>query len=220
MDIDSISPVAQDYVKAIWSATEWGDPPITTKALAARFGTSPANVSDTLHRLAAQDLVEYRPYKPVRLTETGAALALVMVRRHRILESFLVTTLGYPWDEVHDEAERLEHAASDGLIDRLDALLGHPSADPHGDPIPTSEGRTRTVDGAVRLSEAGPGRHLVHRISDAEPLALTDAAALGIAPGATIDTRAEAESLVLVTSEGPQVIPRLLATATWTTPAR
>ena len=108
MEIDDITPVAQDYVKAIWNAVEWGEPPITTKALAARFDTSAPNVSETLRRLDRQGLLTYAPYKPVALTEEGTRLALVMVRRHRLLETFLVKTLGYTWDEVHDDAELLE----------------------------------------------------------------------------------------------------------------
>ncbi len=219
MHIDSITPVAQDYVKAIWSATEWGDPPITTKALATRFRTTPANVTDVMKRLAGQGLVDYRPYKPVRLTRTGAQLAVGMVRRHRLIETFLVTTLGYRWDEIHDEAERLEHAATDLLIERIDALMGHPTADPHGDPIPTAEGLTHMPEGAVRLSEAGPGRHLVRRISDADPDNLQDATALGIVPGAIIDAQAQRGELSLITPRGQQTVPASLADATWTTPA-
>lgn len=218
VNIDEISAVAQDYVKAIWAATEWGDPPITTKALAARFGTSPANVTDTMRRLSAQGLVDYAPYKPVGLTETGAALAVVMVRRHRLIETFLVTTLGYRWDEIHDEAERLEHAASDGLIDRIDALLGHPATDPHGDPIPTPDGRTTTVAGAVRLGEAGAGRHRVHRVSDALPDDLDAAVRLGILPGSIVETRVGSDSIVIVTPDGPRPVPPSLALAAWTTP--
>lgn len=222
-DVDAISPVAQDYVKAIWSAIEWGDPPITTKALAARFGSSPANVTDTMRRLAAQGLVDYRPYKSVTLTPTGVRLAVAMVRRHRLIETFLATTLGYDWGEVHDEAERLEHAASDELIDRIDALLGHPTADPHGDPIPSAAGHARTIDGVARLSDSLPGRHLVHRVSDSDSDDLDAAAALGIGPGSVIDTVTGAHegSHLFVTRGGPLPIPRSLAAATWvTSPAR
>ena len=133
--VDALSSVAQDYLKVIWSATEWGDPPITTKALAARLGTTPANVSETLRRLDSQGLVHYEPYRPARLSASGRRLALAMVRRHRLLEAFLAGMVGYSWDEVHDEAERLEHAVSDDFLDRIDALLGFPTHDPHGDPI-------------------------------------------------------------------------------------
>lgn len=218
MNIDSITPVAQDYVKAIWSATEWGDPPITTKALASRFGTSAANVSDTMKRLAVQGLVDYRPYRPVSLTATGARLAVMMVRRHRLIETFLVTTLGYRWDEIHDEAERLEHAATDRLIDRIDALLEHPTSDPHGDPIPDSDGHTHTTDGAARLRDAAPGRYLVHRISDADSDNLAAAAALGIIPGTTIDICAHNGAIALAAPDGVRPVPVPVAEATWTTP--
>jgi DtxR family Mn-dependent transcriptional regulator len=219
MDVDSISAVAQDYVKAIWSATEWGDPPITTKALAARFGTSAANVTDTMRRLAAQGLIDYQPYKPVQLTTRGTALAVTMVRRHRLIETFLVTTLGYRWDEIHDEAERLEHAATDLLINRIDTLLGHPTADPHGDPIPTANGQPRPVSGAVRLSTAGPGRHLIHRISDADPANLHTAGNLGITPGTIIETAGAGGSLTISTPQGVRAIPEAVAHAIWTTTA-
>jgi DtxR family transcriptional regulator, Mn-dependent transcriptional regulator len=186
MDPNEITPVAQDYLKVIWSATEWGDPPITTSALAARLGTTAPNVTDTVKRLAAQGLVEHRPYKPVTLTDAGREYAVAMVRRHRLLETFLVTTLGYSWDQVHDEAERLEHAASDTLIDRIDALLGHPVRDPHGDPIPTPEGRTDRPAHTVRLSEAGPGTYVVVRVSDADPDRLTALGHHHVLPGRTL----------------------------------
>lgn len=185
-DLDRISPVAQDYLKVIWSATEWGDPPITTGALAARFKTTAANVTDSVKRLAHLGLVSYRPYKPVRLTPAGARYAVAMVRRHRLLETFLVKTLGYTWDEVHGEAERLEHAATPTLIDRIDALLGHPTTDPHGDPIPDASGATQHPDTAIRLSQAAAGTWKVVRISDADPAILTLAETRGIIPGATI----------------------------------
>lgn len=217
MDIDSITPVVQDYVKAIWSATEWGDPPITTKALAARFGTSPANVTDTMKRLAAQGLIDYQPYKSVRLTEAGTRLAVMMVRRHRLIETFLVVTLGYRWDEIHIEAERLEHAATELLINRIDALLGHPTADPHGDPIPTADGCPHIPEGAVRLIDAGPGRHLVRRISDADPENLETAAALGITPGSIIDINPN-RSPALISVDGQNSVPMHLAANTWATP--
>ena len=183
MDLSEITPVAQDYLKAIWSATEWGDPPITTKGLAERMGTTAPNVTDTVKRLAAQGLIEYQPYKPVTLTTLGEQHAVAMVRRHRLLETFLVTTLGYPWEEVHDEAERLEHAASDAMIERIDAQLGHPTADPHGDPIPTAQGRTRRPLNTTRLTQARPGRYEIVRLSDADPQRLTRFRDTGLVPG-------------------------------------
>ncbi len=218
MQVDSLTPVAQDYIKAIWSATEWGDPPITAKALAFRFSTTPANVTETMKRLAAQGLITYQPYKPVHLTVIGSRLAVVMVRRHRIIETFLVTTLGYRWDEIHNEAERLEHGTTNELIDRLDAFLGHPTTDPHGDPIPTADGQTHTIAGAVRLIDASAGEHLVRRISDTDPNNLAAATALGITPGTLINTHAHNNGLTIDTPHGQKLIPTPLANATWVTP--
>lgn len=187
-EVDALTAVAQDYVKVIWAATEWGEPPITTKGLAARFGTTQANVSDTVRRLAAQGLVAYEPYRPVALTERGLQLAMAMVRRHRLIECFLAEVLGYGWDEVHDEAERLEHAISDDFLARIDRMLGHPRFDPHGDPIPGPDGRLPTAAPAVLLPQAGTGRHLVARVSDADPEALARLRRRGIVPGVVIDT--------------------------------
>jgi DtxR family transcriptional regulator, Mn-dependent transcriptional regulator len=193
MPVDALTPVAQDYLKVVWSATEWGDPPITTKGLATRFGTTPAAVTDTVKRLASQELVHYEPYRPVLLTEEGARLAIAMVRRHRLIEAFLVEGLGYAWDEVHDEAESLEHAASDTLIERIDRMLGHPSADPHGDPIPGADG-TVIRPNAVRLAETS-GRHRVVRVSDADPDVLARCRAAGVLPGAVVDAGTAPEAV-------------------------
>ncbi|WP_028708385.1 metal-dependent transcriptional regulator [Propionicicella superfundia] len=180
--VEALTPVVQDYLKVIWSATEWGDPPITTKRLAERFATTQANVSDTMRRLQAQGLVEYTPYRPVRLTPLGAELAIAMVRRHRLIETFLAETLGYAWDEVHDEAERLEHAASASFLDRIDRLLGHPRYDPHGDQIPGPAGEWVPPTGVERLSDAAPGRYRIIRVADSDPERLARFARHGLVP--------------------------------------
>lgn len=187
-EVDALTPVAQDYLKVVWAATEWGEPPITTKGLATRFGTTQANVSDTVRRLAAQELVVYEPYRPVTLTERGSRLAMAMVRRHRLIECFLAQVLGYGWDEVHDEAERLEHAISDDFLARIDRLLGSPRFDPHGDPIPGPDGTLPTAAPAVLLGQAGPGRHLVARVSDADPEVLARLRSRGLVPGVVVDS--------------------------------
>jgi DtxR family Mn-dependent transcriptional regulator len=178
--------VAQDYIKAIWNATEWGEPPITTSALAARFETSAPNVSETMRRLARQGLVTYRPYKPVELTDEGRRLALVMVRRHRLLETFLVTTLGYSWDEVHHEAELLEHAVTARFVERIDALLDRPQQDPHGDPIPAADLSVPHPDDAVLLTDAAPGTYEVVRINDDDPLLLQWLKGASVRPGSEV----------------------------------
>ncbi len=219
VDVDAISPVAQDYLKTIWSATEWGDAPITGRALAERFGTTPANVSESLKRLGAQGLLVHAPYKSIELTSRGERYAIAMVRRHRLIEAFLVTSLGYAWDEVHDEAESLEHAASDRMIDRIDDLLGHPTHDPHGDTIPTRDGQVVGPSHAVRLGRATPGAYRIVRISDDDPHELTRFQALGLTPGATISVGpVEADRVQVSTSEQSVDLPSARAEAIWMVP--
>jgi DtxR family Mn-dependent transcriptional regulator len=186
VQLNEITPVAQDYLKVIWSATEWADAPITTTGLARRMGTTAPNVTDTLKRLAAQGLVEYTPYRPVVLTPLGERYAVAMVRRHRLLEAFLVRSLGYRWEEVHEEAERLEHAVSDSLIERISEQLGHPEVDPHGDPIPSATGQVHRPAGVAPLAEVAEGEYVVVRVSDSDPGVLVRLRERGIAPGARL----------------------------------
>ena len=188
--VDDLTPVAQDYLKVIWSATEWGEPPITTKGLAARFATTQANVSETMRRLQRHGLVIYQPYKPVTLTGSGKTLAVAMVRRHRLLEAFLAQVLSYGWDEVHDEAERLEHAVSEEFINRIDRCLDHPRTDPHGDPIPGPDGDCTPQAGAIKLSRAEPGEYRVVRVADTDPERLSRLRRNQVVPGAVLHVRA------------------------------
>jgi len=219
MSLDEITPVAQDYLKAIWSATEWGDAPLSTNSLAARMGTTAPNVTETVKRLAAQGLVEYQPYKPVTLTGKGREHAIAMVRRHRLLESFLAATLGYSWDEVHAEAERLEHAASDELIERIDQMLGRPTRDPHGDPIPTPEGQRAQPAHAVRLDVAEPGFYRVLRISDADPQRLVRFQQAGLVPGTVVEVTEAGHSRLRVVAVGPVELIETDAAAIWLVPS-
>ena len=219
MSLDEITPVAQDYLKAIWSATEWGDAPLSTNSLAARMGTTAPNVTETVKRLAAQGLVEYQPYKPVTLTGKGREHAIAMVRRHRLLESFLAATLGYSWDEVHAEAERLEHAASDELIERIDQMLGRPTRDPHGDPIPTPEGQRAQPAHAVRLDVAEPGFYRVLRISDADPQRLVRFQQAGLGPGTVVEVTEAGHSRLRVVAVGPVELIETDAAAIWLVPS-
>ncbi|QDG61682.1 metal-dependent transcriptional regulator [Pseudarthrobacter sp. NIBRBAC000502771] len=178
-----LSVAAQDYLKLVYTAGEWSDAPVTIGMLADRLGLSMSTVSEGVAKLVRQGLLSHAKYSNVSLTPTGRACALVMVRRHRILETFLVKTLGYAWDEVHDEAESLEHAVSDELITRIDQVLGHPAVDPHGDPIPTAEGRI-DYPAADRLTAAGPGEPvMILRVSDADPELLRYFTGLGLFPG-------------------------------------
>lgn len=126
----------EDYAKTIFGLAEWDGASVTASALAKTLGVSNPSVTLMVRKMAELGLVEHRPYAPIALTDAGRQLALAMVRRHRLIETWLVRELGYGWDEVHDEAERLEHAVSETFVDRLDMRLGHPRVDPHGDPIP------------------------------------------------------------------------------------
>src|SRR3954447_1315403 len=197
MPVSDLSSVAQDYLKIIWSATEWSDEPVTVKLLSERMGVRAATVSDGVRRLSEQGLVEHERYGGVALTDAGRRHAVAMVRRHRLIETFLVEELGYGWDEVHDEAEVLEHAVSDELVERMDRRLGFPARDPHGDPIPTADGTPRRPD-AVPLLEAEAGAMLtVVRISDSDPAVLRLLRDLGIG----LDTA------VTVEAHGPSADP-------------
>ncbi|KUH98672.1 DtxR family transcriptional regulator [Mycolicibacterium acapulense] len=168
-DARDLTTVAQDYLKVIWTVQEWSQEKVSTKLLAERLGVSASTASESIRKLADQGLVDHEKYGAVTLTEAGRAAALAMVRRHRLMETFLVRELGYSWDEVHDEAEVLEHAVSDRMLDRIDAKLGHPTRDPHGDPIPAADGRVPAPD-ARQLSACNDGdRGTIARISDADP---------------------------------------------------
>jgi DtxR family transcriptional regulator, Mn-dependent transcriptional regulator len=159
----------EDYVKVIYSFTEWQDKPITSTQLAQRLGVANSSVSEMVRKLKDQGLVLHKPYSAITLTPEGVRLALSMVRRHRLIETYLVQDLGYSWDEVHDEAELLEHAVSDTFIERMAAKLGNPTRDPHGDPIPSADG-TVQVPLAHRMSELDDGHTgRITRISDENP---------------------------------------------------
>ena len=175
----------EDYLKAIFELERSGEP-AETNAIARMLGIAPASVSGMVRRLAEQRLITHEPYRGARLTPAGRRAALKTLRRHRVIEAYLTSALGYSWDRVHDEAERLEHAASDELVNRMAAAIGEPETDPHGAPIPTREGRLneRTV---VPLASLEPGDSArVERVSDENGERLRYLAELGIVPGAVV----------------------------------
>lgn len=176
----------EDYLKAIYSLGTSGEA-VQTSAIAEVLSVAPASVSGMLKRLAEQDLLEHVPYRGVQLTARGRRAALRMVRRHRILEAYLTEKLGYDWDSVHDEAERLEHAVSDELIDRMARALGDPRYDPHGAPIPTTEGEIEEPD-HVPLTELPVGtRGEFRNVSDKDPERLRYIASLGLKVGSRFE---------------------------------
>lgn len=169
MKTSAPSSSIEDYVKVIYSFTEWQDKPITSSQLAQRLGVANSSVSEMVRKLKDQGLVDHKPYSAITLTRDGVRLALAMVRRHRLIETYLVQQLGYSWDEVHDEAEQLEHAVSDTFIERMAAKLGNPLRDPHGDPIPGADGTVRMPPAHLlnELDQGHTGR--ITRISDENP---------------------------------------------------
>ncbi|GAA3638688.1 manganese-binding transcriptional regulator MntR [Microbacterium awajiense] len=180
------SPAVDDYLKAIYAHTEWQDERITPSQLAGELGLVPSSVTEMVQKLAAQGLVDHRPYGPVALTTAGLRRAAAITRRHRLIETWLVREYGYSWDEVHDEAEVLEHAVSDRLLDRIDERLDHPRFDPHGDAIPDASGRVER-EPFVLLGLAPVG-HVgrVLRVSDRDPDVLRAAEAAGVEVGVEV----------------------------------
>lgn len=168
----AISVSTQDYVKAIWKLHEWHhgelgeDSVISPTDLAHETGMRASTVSGALARLSDQGFVMHAPYGGIQLTDKGKALALTMLRRHRIIETYLVCALDYTWDEVHDEAEALEHSASTMMINRMEEKLGFPDRDPHGDPIPDREDNLPVFDTInVNLVPVG-ARAVISRVND------------------------------------------------------
>ena len=151
----NFSTAEENYIKAIWRLQQ-ADNNVTTNELSAELQTKPASVTDMLKRLSEKKLLHYAPYYGVTLTPEGKKLALSIIRKHRLWEYFLVEKLQFEWDAVHDIAEELEHVSSPELIERLDAFLGYPKADPHGDPIPDSKGRMTSTSNVTlqQLPEA------------------------------------------------------------------
>ncbi len=175
-----------DYVKAVWEVSGTGA--ASTKDVAARLSVSPASVSNMFVRLREMGLVEYERYRGVSLTGRGREEALRLIRRHRLIETFLLQHLGYSWDEVHEEAERLEHAVSDGFTERLAEYLGHPDQDPHGDPIPAADGSMQP-DYSFPLSEAAPGQRVcISKVGD-DPSTLDYLGGRGLVPGRLLSIR-------------------------------
>lgn len=180
------SPAVDDYLKSIYHHTEWQDRRITPKQLASVLGLAPSSVTEMVQKLAAQGLVSHEPYQPISLTAEGEQRAAAIIRRHRLIETWLVREFGYTWDEVHDEAEILEHALSDRLLEGIDARLGHPRFDPHGDAIPDAAGHVHR-EPFVLLADARPGHAgRVLRVSDRDPEVLREVEDAGLTVGAEV----------------------------------
>ena len=216
-----LSDSTQDYLKAIWLAGEWSDEPVTATNIAQRVGVTMSTTSDALRRLRQAGLIDHAPYSAITLTDIGRAHAVEVVRRHRLLETFLVQALGYTWDQVHDEAEVLEHAVSDFMVDKLAEYLGHPERDPHGDPIPSADGSVEELT-AIPLTELGFGAAaVVERIADDDPELLQYFASHGVAHGTVVELTEGApfsDTVTLLASDAQLTLGPAAVEAVWVTP--
>lgn len=218
----TVTRVVEDYVTLIWKAFEWPGGTPTTTDLAVQLGVTPSTVSANLKKLAREGFLEYEPYGAISLSSRGRAVAVEIVRRHRIVETYLVRELGVPWDQVHAEADRLEHAVSDMILQRMDEVLGHPTRDPHGDPIPDADGNTVATDSEV-LTETAPGTTVhVLRVSDRSPDVLRYLEEHRIAVGTllrVVDVNAAAGAVRIEVDDAPVEVSFQAAEAIRVTPA-
>jgi DtxR family Mn-dependent transcriptional regulator len=184
--MDKLSQPMEDYIKAIYLIQARAGKGVSTTAIAAALSVTPASVTGMIKKLADLKLARHTPYQGVELTKAGEKIALEIVRHHRLLELYLHEALGYSWDEVHAEADALEHVISEAFEDRIAARLGNPSVDPHGDPIPAKDGTIARVD-QQSLLELEPGQPArIARIGEQSTKALRYAADLGVRPQARI----------------------------------
>jgi DtxR family Mn-dependent transcriptional regulator len=206
------SPAVDDYLKTIYHHTEWQEARITPSQLAGVLGLAPSSVTEMVQKLAAQGLVTHRPYGPIALSAAGEKRAAAIIRRHRLIETWLVREYGYAWDEVHDEAEVLEHAVSDRLLEGIDERLGRPRFDPHGDAIPDADGNVDR-EPFVLLAAAPVGHSgRVLRVSDRDPELLRAVESAGVEVGAEVMV---ADAATVRISGRPVALPDGAAEAIW-----
>jgi DtxR family Mn-dependent transcriptional regulator len=181
-----LSFTEENYLKAIYSLSDGGSKAVLTNEIAESMNTKAASVTDMVKKLSNKDLISYEPYYGVKITKQGKSEALMVIRKHRLWETFLVDTLHFTWDEVHDVAEQLEHIHSPLLIEKLDAFLGFPTADPHGHPIPDKNGKIDNLR-QVPLAEAIVNKKaIVRSVKDGSPSFLQYLSKIGVYIGANI----------------------------------
>lgn len=180
------TPTEENYLKTIYHLGQSGQKTVLTSEIATAMQTTSASVTDMLKKLSEKNLIEYERYKGARMTRKGEKVALAVVRKHRLWEVFLTDVLKFEWDEVHEMAEQLEHVSSEELIKRLDQFLGNPRVDPHGDPIPDTQGKMQSLQ-QVRLSQAKAGsKVIVSGVNDHQPAFLQFLRKKGLMPGTVI----------------------------------
>ncbi|MDO5492297.1 MAG: metal-dependent transcriptional regulator [Nesterenkonia sp.] len=199
----SATTSVEDYAKAIYGLSEWDGTAVTASDLAKALGVSNPSVSTMVRKMSELGLVDHRPYAPLRLTAEGRRLALAMVRRHRLIETWLVREMGYGWDEVHDEAERLEHAVTDRFVERLDERLGHPGVDPHGDPIPTPDLVMEHPQTVLLCRTESGARVRLEQVDDSVPEALRLLEDRRLTIGAAVEVmRTEGRDVLVAAPDG------------------
>lgn len=188
-----LSFAEENYLKTIYHLSEAGKGPVSTNALAENMNNKAASVTDMIKRLSSKGVITYEKYYGVNISAEGKMQALMVIRKHRLWETFLVETLGFPWDKVHEVAEQLEHIQSPLLIEKLDEFLGYPSVDPHGHPIPDHNGRIKEVQQIV-LSEWPIGKKgIVRSVKDGSEVFLQYLSKIGVSLGTTIKIAERAE---------------------------
>jgi DtxR family transcriptional regulator, Mn-dependent transcriptional regulator len=197
-----------DYLKAIWELSR--EDTASTKAVADRLSVSLASVSNMFTRLQEMGLADYERYQGASLTEAGRGEALRLLRRHRLIETFLLRCLGYSWEDVHEEAESLEHSVSDGFTERLAEFLGHPAHDPHGDPIPAADGSLEPDDSFPLSAAAAAQRVRIYRVGDEEAAKLAYLEEHGLMPGRLLDVKEVRTLDGVVTVEDEEGATRIL----------
>jgi DtxR family Mn-dependent transcriptional regulator len=209
------SLTVENYAKAIYQLSHAaGDAPVATGQISAALGVLPGTVTSMLKTLDESNLATYTPYEGVRLTPSGRGLALRVLRRHRLIEQFLSQTLNLSWDEVHEEAEHMEHAVSDALVDRIDDYLGHPTTDPHGDPIPKADGTVAAADDRPLAECAVGDRFCVARVIDQSSEFLRFLSNVGLkigTRGSLVTSNAQLGHVTIRVGDDEKNIPRAAA---------
>lgn len=203
-----LSQAIEDYLKAIYTLQSEGNRASTTE-IAKSLDVSSASATNMIKRLAKMGLVDYQSYKGSRLSKSGKKIALEIIRHHRLLELYLLEVMGYSWDEVHDEAEKLEHHISEQFEDKIAHLLDDPTHDPHGDPIPTKEGLMPEMDTRSLIDAEADQGYLVSRVKDQDPDVLRYLEKIGLLPGVRIEIKEKAPfkgPITLLVEDEKQVI--------------
>ena len=211
----TVTRAMEDYLKALFELGGQGERAVKARDLAMSLSVAPASVTGMLNKLAGLGLVRYEKYRGASLSEAGRGLALEILRHHRLLETYLAQALGYPLHEVHDEAERLEHVISEIFEERVDALLGNPTHDPHGDPIPQPDGTLPDSPGLPLAELAIGSRAIVTRITEQSPATLAYLAGIGVLPGTQLQilNRQREDGTLSIRIESPKRAPVTLSAA-------